>query len=86
MGLDTRQSGCGRRNSSALVEISTLRDDGALCSWIVELPPLVAIWVPNKYTLLIMWAQCAALVLLNMYISSRSPHSEVGHIWLASMP
>ena len=75
--MDTRQSGCGRRDSIALIEISVFRDNGALCGWIVELPPLVAIWVSNEHTLLIMWAQCTALVLLDMHIGSQSPDVRV---------
>ena len=75
-----------RSRGVSFIEISPLRDNGALDSGIVELPTFVSIWVSNEDTFLIVGLEYVTFVLLDMHISSQSLDSKVGHIWLASMP
>ena len=70
----------------SFIEISPLRDDGVLDSGIVEFPTFVSIWVPNEDTFLIVGLEYVTFVLLDVHISNQSSDSEVGHIWLSSMP
>jgi hypothetical protein len=66
------------------IKDSSLRDDYLLCLRIVELPALVARWIPNKHTLLHVGSQIPQdpLVLLDVDIGSATPDPESRHIWL----
>jgi hypothetical protein len=62
------------------VEISPLRDNGALSDWVIELPALVASRIPNKDAFFVVRLKKIVLILLDMHIGSAPPYSEVGNI------